>query len=63
MDLGKDLERLQKKFPNIIKEVRGAGSLNGVIINTDIADKYLQTILSLIPEDVLIYIKCLYIIE
>ena len=45
------LLKLQKKFPNIIKEVRGSGSLNGVIINTDFSDKYLQPILSLIPVE------------
>ncbi len=49
MNLG--LTKLQKKFPNIIKEVRGSGSLNGVIINTDFTDKYLQPILSIIPVE------------
>jgi putrescine aminotransferase len=45
------LIELQKKYPRIIKEVRGSGSLNGIIINTDFSDKYLQPILSLIPSN------------
>ena len=45
-----ELKKLKLKYPNIIKDVRGAGSLNGVVINTDFADKYLQPIISLIPS-------------
>ncbi len=48
--LNSGLLNLKKKFPNIIKDVRGEGSLNGVIINTDFSDKYLQPILSLLPS-------------
>lgn len=43
------LMELKKKFPKIIKDVRGSGTLNGVIINTDFPDKYIQPILSLLP--------------
>ena len=38
------------KHPKIIKEVRGSGTLNGIVINTDFADKYLQPLLSIIPS-------------
>ncbi len=48
--LNKGLIELQNRFPNIIKEVRGAGALNGVIINTDFSDRYLQPIISLLPS-------------
>lgn len=48
--LNKGLNDLKYKFPKIIKEVRGAGSLNGVIINTDFSDKYLQPVISLLPS-------------
>ena len=47
--LNSGLKKLQSQFPNIIKEVRGSGSLNGVIINTDFTDKYIQPVLSIIP--------------
>ena len=49
--LNRGLIELQKKYPRIIKEVRGSGSLNGIIINTDFSDKYLQPMLSLIPSN------------
>jgi putrescine aminotransferase len=45
-----ELKKLMIKYPSIIKSVRGAGALNGVVINTDFADKYLQPIISLIPS-------------
>lgn len=48
--LNKGLIELKDRFPKIIKEVRGAGSLNGVIINTDFSDRYLQPIISLLPS-------------
>lgn len=43
------LNNLKKKHKNIISEVRGSGCLNGIIINTSFADKYLKPILNLIP--------------
>lgn len=49
--LNTGLKKLQNKYPKIIKEVRGSGSLNGVIINTDFSDKYFQPLLSLIPSN------------
>ena len=50
-NLNLGLEKLKEKFPSIIKEVRGSGALNGIVINTDFSDKYLQPILSLLPSD------------
>lgn len=47
--LNTGLINLKDKYPKIIKEVRGSGSLNGIIINTDFTDKYFQPLLSLIP--------------
>jgi putrescine aminotransferase len=44
------LNNLKNKYPDIIKEVRGSGSLNGIIINTNFSDKYIQPMLSLIPS-------------
>ena len=44
------LKELMIKHPKIIKEVRGSGTLNGIVINTDFADKYLQPLLSIIPS-------------
>ena len=38
------------KYPKIIKDVRGSGTLNGVVINTDFADKYFQPLISVIPS-------------
>ncbi len=49
--LNPKLKSLQERYPKIIKEVRGAGALNGIIINTDFSDKYIQPILSLIPSE------------
>ena len=43
------LLELKKKFPKVIKDIRGSGSLNGVVINTEFPDKYIQPILSLLP--------------
>jgi putrescine aminotransferase len=40
--LNTGLINLKDKYPKIIKEVRGSGSLNGIIINTDFTDKYFQ---------------------
>jgi putrescine aminotransferase len=48
--LNSGLKKLQQKYPKIVKDVRGAGALNGVIINTDFSDKFLQPIISLIPS-------------
>lgn len=50
-NLNSGLEKLKKKFPSIIKEIRGSGALNGIVINTDFSDKYLQPILSLLPSE------------
>jgi putrescine aminotransferase len=47
--LNTGLINLKDKYPKIIREVRGSGSLNGIIINTDFTDKYFQPLLSLIP--------------
>ncbi len=44
------LKELMNKYPKIIKDVRGSGTLNGVVINTDFADKYFQPLISLIPS-------------
>ena len=43
------LNNLKKKHNNIISEVRGSGCLNGIVINTSFADKYLKPILNIIP--------------
>ena len=44
------LKELMNKYPKIIKDVRGSGTLNGVVINTDFADKYFQPLISVIPS-------------
>ena len=49
--LNSGLKNLQNRYPEIIKEVRGSGSLNGIVLNTDFSDKYLQPLLSLIPSN------------
>ena len=48
--LNSGLNNLKNKYPEIIQEVRGSGSLNGVIINTNFSDKYIQPMLSLLPS-------------
>jgi putrescine aminotransferase len=47
------LNNLKKKHNNIISEVRGSGCLNGIVINTSFADKYLKPILNIIPIEFL----------
>ena len=57
IELGKfinqSLNNLKKKYSNIISDVRGSGCLNGIIINTSFADKYLKPILKMIPMEFL----------
>lgn len=48
--LRKGLERLQKKYPNFIDEVRGSGTLNGIILNKNINSAIEKTI-NLVPGD------------
>ena len=48
-NISQSLYNLKKKHNNIISEVRGSGCLNGIVINTAFADKYLKPILNLIP--------------
>ena len=45
------LIELKKKYPNIIKDVRGSGSLNGIVINTNFTDKYFLPLIKLIPTE------------
>jgi putrescine aminotransferase len=45
------LIELKKKYPSIIKDVRGSGSLNGIVINTDFTDKYFLPLIKLIPSE------------
>ncbi len=48
--LNPGLIELKKKYPNIISDVRGSGSLNGIVINTDFTDKYFLPLIKLIPS-------------
>ena len=43
---------LKKKYPNIIKEVRGVGSHNGIVLNTS-SNKLLKHLLSSFPSDLI----------
>lgn len=44
---------LKNKYPSIIKDIRGSGCLNGIVINTTFADKYVKPILKIIPIEFL----------
>lgn len=44
------LQKLQKKYPNFIDEIRGRGALNGIFLNKDI-NALIKTALSFIPGD------------
>ena len=49
--LNDGLKKIKLKYPNIIKDVRGSGSLNGIVINTDFTDKYFSPVIKLIPTN------------
>lgn len=49
--LNSGLKKLKQKYPNIIKDVRGSGALNGIVINTDLTDKYFSPVIKLIPTN------------
>ena len=48
--LNPGLMKIKNKYSNIVKDVRGSGSLNGIVMNTDFTDKYLLPIIKLIPS-------------
>ena len=49
--LNNGLKKLKTKYPKIIKDVRGSGSLNGIVINTDFTDKYFSPLMKIIPTN------------
>ncbi|MAF25986.1 aspartate aminotransferase family protein [bacterium] len=46
--LNQGLKRLQEKYPDLIKEIRGSGSLNGIILNPKI-NSLIETAIRFLP--------------